>query len=366
MDNAIEDHQFHDDELKITPEEEEDEVYIEYDITTYPSDFTLSNIYKMWQDQDILVPDFQRNYVWNIKQASLLVESFLLGLPVPPVFFYIDDETQQSLVVDGQQRIRSIVYFFEGYWGEENSQGRKKVFRLVGLDKKSPYHKKTFTDLSMSAQRKLSNSVLRALNIRQLTPKEDNTSIYHIFERLNTGGTPLRPQEIRNCVFRGNLIMELHDLNELNSWKKILGKESPDKHQKDIEILLRIFALSKYNGIEYEKPMKEFLNKTMYTHKDANKAGWKNFKEVFPEICKLIIEQLGEKPFHVRGPLNVSVMDSVMGTLLSHPNKIRAALKEGFESLIFDDRYIEATQKSTSDGSVVAVRFEMTKKVLLK
>jgi Protein of unknown function DUF262. len=80
-----------DDELEIQAEgtENENEPHIEYDIASYPSDFTLSGINDLWKNGDIVIPDFQREFVWSIKQASLLVESFLLGLPVPPVFFIL-------------------------------------------------------------------------------------------------------------------------------------------------------------------------------------------------------------------------------------------------------------------------------------
>ena len=169
---------------------------------SYPSDLTLRGIHEMWNDGDIIIPEFQREFVWTIRQSSLLIDSFLSGLPVPQIFFYIDEENK-NLVIDGQQRILSVVFFLEGYFGFENLQGRRQVFRLTGLDGRSPYHNKRYEDLGESEKRKLRSSVLRVVNIRQLAPKEDNTSVYHIFQRLNTGGTPLRPQEIRNCVFRG-------------------------------------------------------------------------------------------------------------------------------------------------------------------
>ena len=98
-------------ELTVEDVVEEDEVPVEYDIATYPSDFTLSGIHTMWHDGDIEIPEFQREFVWTIKQSSLLIESFLLGLPVPSVFFYIDEE-HKNLVIDGQQRILSVVYYF--------------------------------------------------------------------------------------------------------------------------------------------------------------------------------------------------------------------------------------------------------------
>ena len=119
-----------------------------------------------------------------------------------------------------------------------------------------------FDDLSQSDQRRLKGAVLRAVNIRQLAPNDQSTSMYHIFERLNTGGTPLTPQEIRNCVFHGSVVETLQRLNDNADWRSILGKPKLDKHQRDVELLLRIFAMFERSS-KYEKPMKEFLNQTM-------------------------------------------------------------------------------------------------------
>ena len=185
-------------------ESSEDEIVtVSYDIATYPSDFTLSGITDMWNNGNIVIPEFQREFVWTIKQSSLLIDSFLRGLPVPPVFFYIDEENK-NLVIDGQQRILSIVFFMEGYFGRESTHGKRAVFRLRGIGEKNTYLNKRFVDLEESDQRKLKQTVLRAVNIRQIRPQGEGTSAYHIFERLNTGGTPLRPQEIRNSVLREN------------------------------------------------------------------------------------------------------------------------------------------------------------------
>jgi len=255
-------------DFKLEDSEEEDEVIVNYDIATYPSDFTLQGIVEDLKNGDIKIPKFQREFVWNIKQSSLLIESFLLGLPVPPVFFYVDEENI-NYVIDGQQRILSVAYYLEGYFGSESIQGKRQVFRLKGLDVKSPYHEKRFVDLDGPDQRKIEKSVLRAINVRQLSPSKDNTSIYHIFERLNTGGTPLKPQEVRNCVFRGEIVKILRELNDDKNWRKIIGKPLLDKHQRDVEMVLRIFSLSE-KWLTYEKPMKEFLNVSMNRNKDGN------------------------------------------------------------------------------------------------
>src|SRR5688572_31709995 len=120
-------------DLEIEDEPDDGEVSVVYDIATYPSDYTLSGIAQMWKDGDIQIPDFQREFVWSMNQSSLLIDSFLCGLPVPSVFFYIDEENK-NLVIDGQQRILSVVFYMDGYFGNETTQGKRQVFRLTGLD----------------------------------------------------------------------------------------------------------------------------------------------------------------------------------------------------------------------------------------
>lgn len=344
-------------------ENQEDESLVTYDIATYPSDFTLSGIYEMWQRGDITVPEFQREFVWTIRQSSLLIESFLLGLPIPPVFFYIDDENK-NLVIDGQQRILSVVFFFEGFFGIESIQGKKQVFRLQGLHEKSPYYRKQFKELSESDQRKLRGTVLRAINIRQLSPTGENTSVYHIFERLNTGGTPLRPQEIRSVVFRGELNSILRDLNKDMNWRKLLGKKNLDKHQTDVELVLRVFSLSQ-NISEYEKPMKEFMNVMLRKNIKGDTARVRRFQKQFPIIAKFIADALGEKPFHLRGKLNTSALDAVFCIILDNIDNIPVNLRDRYRLLVKDPAFTEVTTLGTTDTSIVKKRFDLVKKHLI-
>jgi uncharacterized protein with ParB-like and HNH nuclease domain len=352
------------DTLEIEREnEQENEVLIEYDITTYPSDFTLTGLTQMWKDKDITIPDYQREFVWSIKQSSLLIESFLIGLPVPPVFFYIDDNNK-NLVIDGQQRLLSVFFFFEGYFGYENEKGKRQTFRLTGLNEKNPFYNKRFIDLEEKDRRKLETSVLRAINIRQLAPKDQSTSVYHIFERLNTGGTPLKPQEIRNCVFRGDFLNKLRELNENIYWRDILGKKLIDKHQNDVELLLRAFGL--YHHLdEYEKPMKEFLSKVAKKYQNTTTGRVEKFVSDFEKAVKIIKEQLRQKPFSVRGPLNTSLFDSIFCTIISNVNNLPNDLSEKYESLITDEKFVEYTTLATTDAKIVKLRFGYVKKQLI-
>lgn len=351
-------------ELSVEDENEEESVEINYDIASYPSDLTLSGIVQMWKDGDIVIPDYQREFVWTRKQSSLLIHSFLCGLPVPPVFFYVD-ENKKNLVIDGQQRILSIVFFLEGYFGKESTQGKRQVFRLSGLSEKSPYYNKRFEDLDASDQRNIKQSVLRAINVRQLDPAGESTSAYHIFERLNTGGTPLKPQEIRNCVFRGEFNKHLKTANQDTNWREILGKSYLDKHQKDIELLLRVFSLVGASS-EYKKPMKEFLNRTMKEQDSGMTKKAMRFFLVFEQVTASVVQSLGEKPFHLRGPLNVSALDSVMSVLIGHHTEVDyGKLKTQYLKLKDDADFDESTRINTTDSEVVRDRIKKVEEYLL-
>jgi hypothetical protein len=352
-------------ELEIESQSEDEEPTISYDIATYPSDFTLVGIAKMFEEKDIVIPDFQREFVWSIRQSSLLIDSFLCGLPVPPVFFYIDEENR-NLVIDGQQRIMSVVFYFEGFFGRESTHGKRQVFRLRGLAENSPFHNKKFSELAAADQRKLKQSVLRAVNIKQLSPAGESTSAYHIFERLNTGGTPLTPQEIRNCVFMGELSNRLKAANRDANWRQILGRKVLDRHQRDVEILLRVFALIG-NSAKYEKPMKEFLNRAMKAHQHATSPRARAFFNLLPEVTALIIAQLGEKPFHIRGPLNASALESVMCVLFEEFTNVKPSrLAQNYQKLLADPKFSDYTQIGTTDARTVQGRLKLVRRYLTR
>ena len=160
------------DELDTEEEQFDESPFVEFDISVSPSDPTLELLANKVQQKDIIIPFYQRKYVWKIEQASRLIESFLMGLPVPQVFLYVNDEDQLE-IIDGQQRIMSVKYFFEGYFSEPDPKGRRQIFKLKGLSERSEYNGKTFAELSNRDQRRLRNTSLRAIHIKQLKRKPE-------------------------------------------------------------------------------------------------------------------------------------------------------------------------------------------------
>lgn len=349
------------DEL-VTIDEKEEEAYVEFEIATYPSDYTLEILSKMVENGEIKVPDYQRKYVWTIQQASKLIESFLMGLPVPQIFLYVNEDAIFE-VIDGQQRLRSVAYFLSGYYGEPDTQGRRKIFRLTGLSEKSPYRNKTYRDLEERVQRRLKSQVLRAINIKQLSPTEGSTSVYHIFERLNTGGTLLKPQEIRNAVFRGEIVSALQSLNLTKGWLTILGLKEAERTQKDVELVLRLFSLFRV-WQSYEKPMKEYLNRQMKLNRGFNSENANLFRKRFPEVVALVREGLGDKPFRPKRVVNAAVLEAVMIALLENPGIDARRLRHNYPKLFEDNDFLNGTTGATTDTKVLHDRIARASAIL--
>ncbi|MEU4713143.1 DUF262 domain-containing protein [Micromonospora purpureochromogenes] len=336
----------------------------EYEIATYPADFTLEVLKTKWEAGELVIPPFQRGFVWSQVQASKLIESFLVGLPVPSIFLYTERKSEASLVVDGQQRLRSIFYFFDGSFGEE-SGGRQTVFRLKGLSPLSPYANKTYKEIAATneaASRRLKNSVLRAFVIRQLDPNDD-TSVFHIFERLNTGGTLLHNQEVRNAVCAGPFNELLHELNELPAWRRILRKPRPDSRMRDVELILRFFAL-RHAGDRYEKPMKDFMSRYMRTHAQASPEQIEAFRTEFTRVVEVIDEVLPERPFHLYAGFNSSAFDSVAAVIAMHLNELPDDLENRYEKLAGARSFEGLVRGGTTDVEQVRNRKAMAERVL--
>lgn len=350
---------------EIESEEEDQEASLKtYEILTYPADFTLEVLVDKFQKGQILIPKFQRKFVWSQVQASKLIESFLLGLPVPAIFLYTDPVTSKSLVVDGQQRLKTVSYFFEGYFGPEERE-KRPVFRLNGLDEKSPFLGKTYQDLQdvdEASLLRLNDAVLRAFVIKQLDP-EDSTSIYHVFERLNTGGTFLNPQEVRNCVRHGSFNDVLMELNDYGPWRKVLGRPKADKRMRDVEMILRFLALTSW-GEKYAKPMKDFLNKFMDEYRDASEAQQEAFGSMFRDTTDVVLDAFGEKPFHLRAGVNAAAFDAVYSAVASHLDAIPDDLAARYGTLRADDRFVSAIGSATTDREVVHNRAQVAEEIL--
>ncbi len=330
-----------------------------------PSDYTLGELYDMWKKNAITVPEFQRGYVWTPAQASRLIESFWMDLPVPPVFLMMDKE-ENALVIDGMQRLLTIFYFFDGWYGKRGHQESRQEFKIVGISKDNEIYGKRFDDLPEYIQKELKNQLLRAILIRQnppVTGSANGTAIYHIFERLNMGGTALSEQEIRNCIYTGKLNDLLHDVNSDKDWRKIMGKAYPDSRMNDLQLALRCIALVHCSD-RYRKPMKDFLSGFMHDMRNPTDVFILQEKDRFGNVCRDIVDHLGERPFHnSRGALKSTLLDAVFVAFAHNDSHAPIDIKERFESLKRGPLFASHSGAST-DTSAVGGRLEIARKVM--
>ena len=322
---------------------------IRYEITSFPTDFTVKVMYEKWQSGQLIIPEYQRRYVWNLPQASRLIESFLLGLPIPQVFLYRERSNPKLIVVDGHQRLGTIAHFYSGRFPDN------REFRLKGVN--SAWEGKTYADLNEDDRLTLDDATLRAIVIRQIQPN-DNSSVYEIFERLNTGGTQLNAMEIRRAIFRGGANDILDRLNENPDWRALIGMPRQAPRFQDIELLLRVLALAKnWNG--YVKPMKKFINEYMEVLDKADAEQIKQVERRFAKACQVVRSELGEKPFHLRQRLNMAALDAVMACSVELADSLKAGIGAEYERLRGDKTFIESVTYSTSDASMVQQRFQL-------
>ena len=331
------------------PTEEDEPQNIRYEISSYPTDFTVKVMYEKWQSGQLIIPDYQRRYVWNLPQASRLIESFLLGLPIPQVFLYRQHSSPALYVIDGHQRLATIAHFYSGKFPD----GRE--FTLRGVS--NAWVGKTYDELSEDDRLTLDDATLRSIVIRQIQPN-DNSSVYEIFERLNTGGTQLNPMEIRGAIFRGKANNLLDELNTNSDWRALIGMVKPDPRLRDVEILLRVLALAE-NWRNYSKPMKKFITNYMEVLDKADVKELGQMEQRFSKACSIIRAELGEKPFHLRQRLNLAALDSVMSCSVELVDSLNPAIQSAYQELLDDKNFMEAVTHSTSDVSVIQQRFEL-------
>lgn len=339
--------------LSETNQENEDEdgvIPFKYSITSYGADYPVDSLVKRINNGSICIPSLQRHYVWKLEQASRFIESLLLGLPVPGIFLSKEKETQKFLVIDGQHRLRTLQFFYNGKF-----QPGDIKFALKEVQEK--FEGVTYESLDEEDSRRLDDSIIHATIVTQDEPSEDDSSIYHIFQRLNTGGTLLKSQEIRSSIYHGEFNDLLQELNKQPSWQKIYGRS--DKNMRDEELILRFIALY-FNSNYYQKPMKEFLNKFMGKNRHLNIYPGNEIKNKFETTIEKIYQCIGEKAFKPKRILNASVFDAVMVGVAHRLDKGDISdcsqLQSAYNGLLENQNFLAVTVNTARTSEVGSLR----------
>lgn len=243
-------------------------------LVVYSRDWTVETIFNQIAQSNIdLNPRFQRRNAWNDESRSRLIESLIVGIPVPEVVFAEDSQKKKSfIVIDGKQRLLTIAGFIDPtrfpYWDNPKLQGLKMRPDLKGLIYAEIENNTKLADI----RRELLNADIRCTIISNYSSDD---ILYDVFHRLNTSSVPLSTQELRQALNKGEFgayLMELTDTKQ--PIHVVLGISGPDARLRDSELVLRNLAFSMF-GETYSGNLKKFLDDAM---KRLN-SGWPGFKQ---------------------------------------------------------------------------------------
>jgi hypothetical protein len=403
-----------DDWIQSEDDQDDGQSLREYDITASPNDFNILTLFSFIGSGAVKIPGFQRNYIWDIKRASRLIESLIIGLPIPQIFLY-EEGKNKFLVIDGQQRLMSIYYFMNKRFPKEEKRAElRQIFDEHGEIPQSIFENDDYfskfalrlTDPVAGRRNRLNRlnydtlddlrtafdlRTIRNVIIKQNSPDDEDSSIYEIFSRLNSGGVNLTAQEIRTSLYHSRFYDLLYRLNLEPRWRRLLGMAQPDLHMRDVEILLRGFAMM-VSSDEYAPSMKRFLNvfskkarsvfgavprqdTSSVLKEDAGRESdqtqkiqkIQNIFEHFVEATK----DLPDRAFFgkVTGKFNVSVFDAVF-TAVTQPmwrdevDTVAPIESGALDRLKEDSEFVSATLRATADTANVKKRLQRARAVL--
>lgn len=337
------------------------------ELVTSTVDYNLESLSQLINKKIIdLAPKYQRRERWDIKRKSKLIESFLMNVPIPPIFLNEDNSGRYS-VIDGKQRLTSINDFLTG-----------KLI-LTGLNVFKDINDKVFNDLPTDFQNSLKiRATIRAIIILR---QSDSDIKYEVFQRLNTGGVSLNPQEIRNSAFPGRLNDKIIELSQGNIFHSMLGVKTKEKSRiykemKDVELVLRFFSL-KDNWMKYAGGLKGILDTFMDKNKDMESKQVENYAKHFIETIQNVKIIFGENGSfrrwlppnkkwkqQVSAPLYdvqmISCYKKNKNLLLANRAKIFAQFKKLFQ----DDYFLDSIQSSTANPKYFIYRIEKFNKII--
>jgi len=388
--------ELNEDNVWLDPEEDatdssEDISFTEYDISASPNDFNIKTLFDFIGSGVVRIPGFQRNYVWDIKRASKLIESIIIGIPIPQIFLY-EKAKNKFIVIDGQQRYMTIYYFMKKRFPrkEKRLELRTIFDKNQGIPKTILNDDKFFSDFNLKLPTSQPNQVnkfnklnyftlddedkvsfelktIRNIIIKQNTPDDEHSIVFEIFNRLNSGGVNLKPQEIRTSLFHSNFYDMLYSLNLYEEWRNLTPSSTPDLNMKDVEILLRGFAML-IDGENYKPSMTKFLNKFSLKAKKFPNENVKYLKRLFVAFLDRIADS--DRLFHSRtGRFNISVFESIFVSTCKEAfsDKSLDVSDIDFEKVNLlkeDKQFIDATQSDTASEKNVKIRIERAKRIL--
>ena len=321
------------------------------DVIAYNELRSCADLFRMYHEGILEIhPHFQRETVWSVRMQTRFIDSLMKQLPIPSMCFSLDYKTQRWQVIDGLQRMATLIRFLDAEdW---------KLARLNDIDPAiSGQSVQNFSiDPSLhDYYLRVRNLTLPITVIRCDTSKHDHMNyLFTIFHRLNTGGEKLNNQEIRNCIFSGPFNDLLSHLDQNPIWLSITGRTSASGDRfRGREQILRFFALrDKYP--DYKGKLASFLNQYMLEHRNPDATFLKEHEGTFLQTIELTQKAVvpdGDES-HRRIPL--AVLEAVLVGVSLNLDALRAisstTLRSKYSQLLASDEFAEDKLKEGLSG----------------
>ncbi len=311
--------------------------------------FELKRKYDKSTPQIILDSEFQRKDVWSLQQKRELVESVIMGLPLP-IFYFNADKDGRLIVIDGRQRLTALFEFID------------EKFKLDKLQIIKGYNNCKFSALPPILQTKIEDYQIFSHVIQP--PTADKIK-FDIFDRVNRAGTQLNKQEIRNALYQGKSTKLLHELSLSQEFELATeGSFKKDKRMKDKYTILRFIAFYLYfndrlykdgKKYQYSKDLDEFLGITMEYLNNASLEEVESIKEITIKSLKMVSEYLGENAFRLvninedgsitRYAINIPIFESIMFSMTLLNDNVKCNPKE--IKKLYDDMKLDMNFRAT-------------------
>lgn len=345
--------------------------FIPADVNISQRPMNVYNLMERLENEEInLAPEFQRNEnLWSPEQQTRLIESLMLKIPIPTFYFNAADD-DKWIVIDGLQRLSAFKNFLVGNI-DENGERRKEKF--TGLQYMRDFENLTFDDLPRQYVRRIKETPIVAYTVERGTP---DGIVYNIFQRINTGGLELKPQEIRQALYVGKATALLQKLAEKEEFLQATQHSISTERMADREYVNRFIAFTELDYVlEYKGNIDEYLRKALkkvnhYDEKELLRVE-KSFYRVML-YCKKIFGKYAFRKYNEkrrRGPINKALFESwslIFSELSDEELDIlvqkREELLERFGKELQNADYINALK--SGDQYSVARRIEMTKNVV--
>jgi hypothetical protein len=301
-------------------------------------DITARELVRMAVSGEIIrAPEYQRKFRWNEVDESRLIESLLLGFPVPSVFVAANTDGTWELV-DGLQRVSTLIHFTSDAQVVLKELNRQGPLRLEGLEKLSHFNGLTFSELPTPIQLHFQK---RGIRVTALSDKSDPEVRFDTFERLNNGGITLSHQEVRACIYRGPFIKFTKKLvRESPKFKGMIKLQKRHQHDGTLEELVIKFFAYLRDRQNFKGDVKDFLNK--YAEKANKSLDEAQDRELFNQVVHELLRLLGGQQF-IRPGVSVTPR-----------NQLEAVMVGAAEVLLSGDKIQMPPPNWMEDGELLA------------